>query len=399
MTMEQTVRQHRFDGRRRQRGLTIVELMVGMVIALIGTIVIFQVFSVSEEYKRRTTGGSDAIQSSNFSLYQFERQFSWVGAGLARMPNMWGCLLQARRASATLLPAPAAFPAPFNVLPQQLRMTPVLIRDGGGASPDVVLGVGGSNDSVNTPVPVSGAPTATNVSLLSTLGVKQNDLLMIVEQEVAGMACPIAQVSSPNPAWAAPFAPPVPLIANPVAFSVNDTATGGFGGYSASSKVANLGPAPQFAAFTAGTDPATGTTNTLLVFDLLNGAQAPFNGQPISIADNVVNLQAIYGVAATATDPKVAQWLPPTAPWDAATLMDGTTASADRIARLRAVRVAVVARNAQWEKAAVSPATFTLFADVPAATVTVTLTASDQQYRYKVLETVVPLRNMLIANN
>jgi type IV pilus assembly protein PilW len=131
----------------------------------------------------------------------------------------------------------------------------------------------------------------------------------------------------------------------------------------------------------------------LLTYDVFNG------GQPVSLADNVVNVQAVYGVAASPTDPKVAQWVPPTAPWDWANLNNGSAASADLIARLRAVRIAVVARNAQWEKDQVSPASFALFADLPAATVTVNLTAAERQYRYKVFDEVIPLRNMIIANN
>jgi type IV pilus assembly protein PilW len=396
--MEPIVRQQGFRSARRERGLTMVELMIGMVIALIGTIVIFQVFAVSEQYKRTTTGGSDAIQNSNFSLYQLERQFAWAGSGLARMPNMWGCAVQLRRAGAAVFPSPSPFPAPFDVLPQTVRMTPFLIRDGGGATPDVVFGISGSNDSVNTPVAVSGAPTAANVGLLNTVGVKTNDFLMIVEQESVGASCPVAQVAN----GAAPATPTV-VGPNPVPFNVGDTATNGFQGFSASSKVANLGPTPQFMAFAIGTDPATGVGNVLLTYDLRNGAQAPFNGQPLAIADNVVNLQAIYGVAAVASDPKVAQWVPPTAPWDAATLMDGSAASADRIARLRAIRIAVVARNAQWERDQVSPATVTLFADLatsnPDPSVTVNLSATDRQYRYKVVDTVISLRNMLIAAN
>ncbi|HEX9685087.1 MAG TPA: PilW family protein [Burkholderiales bacterium] len=399
-----------FSGRRTERGLTMVELMVGLVIALIGSIVIFQVFLVSENYKRSTTGGSDAIQSANFSLYQLEREFSGAGAGLARMTNLWGCLVQARRASTVVLgPGAAAFPAPFDVFAStNVRIAPVLISDGGGATPDVVLGISGANDSVNTPVVVTGAPTAANVSLASTLGVRQNDLLMVVEQGAAGNPCPLAQVDSPDPLWSPPV-PPMPLMPNPVAFAANDSWTTGFSGYSASAKVANLGPAvcpvgvpcerPRFVAFGVGTDPA-GFTSALLTYDLLFGAEAPFNGEPISIADNVVNLQAVYGVAATPTDPTVAQWVPPTAPWDLANLTNGGAASADLIARIRAVRITVVARNAQWEKDPVSPATVTLFADLPvAARVTVNLTAAERQYRYRQFDAVIPLRNMLLANN
>ena len=51
---------------RLSRGFTLVELMVGVLIGLIGTVVIFQVFAVSEGQKRTTTGGSDAQQNGVF---------------------------------------------------------------------------------------------------------------------------------------------------------------------------------------------------------------------------------------------------------------------------------------------------------------------------------------------
>jgi type IV pilus assembly protein PilW len=403
--METTVREHTFSGRRGERGLTIVELMVGMVIALIGTIIIFQVFAVSEDYKRRTTGGSDAIQSANFSLYQLERQFSWVGAGMARVPNMWGCLV-------TVTPAVPAPPAPFDVLGTQVRMAPILIRDGGGAAPDVIVGIGGGNDSVNTAVPVQSFPGPSQVTLNNTVGVKEKDWLLLVEQEVVGKPCLMARVTT---AADPPFAPAkVGLVPNPFTLDADPTAPPAPAGpapYSGSTKIANLGSSVagsptrfQITAFTVGTDPnpAIPVANVLLAYDVLNG------GAPISLADNVVNLQAVYGVAASATDPKIAEWRDPgTAPWDFATLTNGSAVSADLIARIRAVRVAVAARNAQWEKDVVTPGPVVLFPDLGTVTatvpvvakVTVTLTGAAQQYRYKVFDEVIPLRNMLIANN
>ena len=64
-----------------------------------------------------------------------------------------------------------------------------------------------------------------------------------------------------------------------------------------------------------------------------------------------------------------------------------------------AVRVAVVARSGLYEKEEVSPATIRLWEDSAAAPTTIgpvwTLTADDRHYRYKVFQTVVPLRNLI----
>src|ERR1700674_454667 len=106
-----------------QRGLGIVELMVGMVIGLIGVIVIFQVFAVSEGYKRTTTSGGDAQQNGTYAIYALERQLRVAGSGLARVPNMWGCKIISS-VGANALPAAAAFPAPFAAIPQAVRLAP-----------------------------------------------------------------------------------------------------------------------------------------------------------------------------------------------------------------------------------------------------------------------------------
>jgi type IV pilus assembly protein PilW len=382
----------------RPQGFTIIELMVGMVIALLATIVIFQVFEVSERHKRNTTSGSDAIQTGNFTLYQLEHQLTWAGAGFARVPNMWGCLIQATYNGTQRLPLPAPLTAPFDVLGTQVRMVPVLIRDGGGTAADVIVSMAGTSDAVNTPMRALTAPTISDVEFRNTIGIKQNDLLLAVEQETTGNPCRIAQVM----AAAGPAMPPavVGLVPNPVPLTpgtaTSFTPATGFSGYLASTMVANLGPTPRFLAFAVGTDPATGTTNALLTQDLLNGGV-------VAIADNIVNLQAIYGVAATSNSPSIAQWVPPTGGWDWSILMNGSAASTDLIARIRAIRIAVVARSAEWDKDDVSPAAWTLFGDPVAvaagANVSGTLTSAEQKYRYKVFDTVIPMRNLLLANN
>ena len=74
----------------RRQGFTLVELMVGVLIGLIGTIVIFQVFAVSESQKRTTAGSSDAQQNGVFGLFQIERDARMAGYGMNHMALL-GC--------------------------------------------------------------------------------------------------------------------------------------------------------------------------------------------------------------------------------------------------------------------------------------------------------------------
>ena len=63
------------------------------------------------------------------------------------------------------------------------------------------------------------------------------------------------------------------------------------------------------------------------------------------------------------------------------------------------MRVAIVARSGLYEKEEVSPATIRLWEDSATPPTTTgpvwTLTADERHYRYKVFQTVVPLRNMI----
>ena len=141
------------------------------------------------------------------------------------------------------------------------------------------------------------------------------------------------------------------------------TSDSAFNTYTKSSLVADLGPSPQFLAFAVGNDGVSG--DALLSYDMLTGSMQ-------SLSDGIVALKALYGVADSATNPVVSSWVAPSGDWAADKL------TADTISRMRAVRLAVVARNSQREKSEeASPATLTLFSDATSISVTV----PDRHYR------------------
>lgn len=86
-------------------GFSLVDVMVGMVIALLGMIVIFQVFTVSEGIKRTTTGGSDAVQNGASALNALERGLKLAGYGIFSSTNL------------PPLPADPAGTAPVTITP------------------------------------------------------------------------------------------------------------------------------------------------------------------------------------------------------------------------------------------------------------------------------------------
>ena len=56
------------------RGVTLVELLVGMTIGLLSVVIITQVMAVSEEQKRTTSSGSDAQVNGALALSSLQRE-------------------------------------------------------------------------------------------------------------------------------------------------------------------------------------------------------------------------------------------------------------------------------------------------------------------------------------
>lgn len=69
-------------GRAAASGFSLVEVLVGVVIGLIGILVMFQLLTVSQAQRRTTTSGGDAQQSGMISLYLLERDLRQAGYGI-----------------------------------------------------------------------------------------------------------------------------------------------------------------------------------------------------------------------------------------------------------------------------------------------------------------------------
>ncbi len=63
-------------------GFTLIELMVGMAIGLLATIIIMQVMSLFEAQRRTTTGSADAQTNGGIALYSIAREVQMAGYSL-----------------------------------------------------------------------------------------------------------------------------------------------------------------------------------------------------------------------------------------------------------------------------------------------------------------------------
>ncbi|MBK7563540.1 MAG: PilW family protein [Propionivibrio sp.] len=341
---------------RGQAGFSLVEIMVALVIGLLTTLVIMQVFTVFEGQKRSTMGSADAQTSGSVALYMIERDMQMAGFGL----------LPATDSALECNPSP--------VIAAGVDLSPVVITDGGaaaGASDTVAIRYG------NTPT--AGIPSTITSVVGSTAIVDVN------------IGCQV----------------------NDVAVAINGAAC-------VATTVTGLSTPPDYTgvqlASTAGVVPGAnlaclGQWNQI-TYQVVNG-NLEVNSVP-TVA-GVVNLQAQYGISAVASSNQVIQWVDATAAsgWAAPSVANRN--------RIKAIRVAIVARNEQLEKDPVSTtctsttaaaptglcawdATSGLpsplvppFIASPAPTIDLSNDADWARYRYRVFETIIPLRNLIWA--
>lgn len=373
----------------RQAGFTLIELLVAVTIGLVLTLAVTSVVSIGEAHKRTTTSTNDMDQSGAYAAYLLDRAIRSAGSGIVQSTQpidrgVFGCKLNA----GAMLPRATAFPAPFSGFlagaTNTLRAAPVMIASGqSSAGSDVLVVMGGYAGAGGISRPVTNPGTATTLLLDNTIGIAAKDLLLVSQsgttdclfEQVASVAGQTITLDSTATYYTAGTS-------NLIATLSNSTAT----------YVTPLGSADagnvQFQLF------GVGANNTLFSYDLLRTSGSD---TAQAVADGVVSLRALYGLD-TNGDGIVDAWADPSAAgYDIATVMS-TPAT---IRQIMAIRVALVLRSTNYEKNAVSASSLTLFGDAKNAAgtsikQTITLSSDDQHYRYRVIDSVVPLRNILL---
>ncbi len=336
---------------RSECGVGLIEVMVGIVISMLLVLVIYQIYEISEGQKRTITAGSDAQQNASYGLYVLGRDLAIAGNGIASM-------------AATLDQC------------AMLRPVPVLIVAGATAlDPDSITVLYGGSQSLSTPVPFMQNSAVNTYVVHGPVGFsanpdpKKTDVIAAVQ----GNKCTLATIDAGGVAVDAKtgFAT---LNVTPVAGDLAAT-------YSAvTSSVVNLGPEGAMGRIAYTVDPTAHA--------LRSQRKLPADGPVVPVVSDVVNLKAQYGLD-TDNDGIVDTWQDATGGiWSAANLPNQPLAT---LRQIRAVRIAIVTRSAQYEKLAVTPGPLVMLEGA----VSMALGADDQHYRYRVLETVVPLRNAL----
>lgn len=391
-----------FRNRRYNKGFTLVEVLVGMAVALIGMVMMFQSMQVWDARKRTTAGGSDAQVAGSIAIYSLERDLKMAGYGFGNATAM-NCTVAAYDSRQ---PAPSTF---------SFSMVPVLITDGAFGAPDtltVLYGSGSTMSSSQTFNNLIPPPAVTNANAKranSRTGLRPGEL--IIATDSGNVVCGLFEVTgnanadgltvdhgtgayvnyTNNQNVTAQTTLGAAALAQLQAKFLNNTGSalyndGTAKGVGSDGAIFNLGTFPQLNVWQITNRRFLTVNNTLA-----NQAAAT------EVAEGIVNLQAEYGVDADSNG------IVDATEWSVAT---PATTTAWR--QLRAIRIALLSRSQQYEKTAVTtvaPAwaggAFTMRnvdgnADSNPVDGTGKGTPNNwRSYRYRVYETVVPLRNLV----
>lgn len=365
--------------RRLMRGVTLIELMVGLVLGMVVVLVVAQVLSFAEGQRRATTGGADAQVNGALALYTLQREIQMAGYGLISDRNVLGCPLRAQHTATGL---------------QNWTLTPVIINDGANGAPDSITVMSADRDPASTnttfytvPMPVSldHLPTATFFTVRSALGVQVGDMVIAV---------PANTNFNPASNWCSAYRITGLQNSNQLVHAAADpwnaVALDPAGGYVAGSQLLNAGRLLR-RTFALAADGQTLQQSTL---QLNNGSM-----QSQDLFPQIVNLQAFYG-RDTNNDGVVDTY-------------DNTT-PADNAGwrRVLAVRLALVARSAAYQKEEVTTAQplWDVGSGAQVAgsedcgqskclTLKIDGLVDWKHYRYAVYDVIVPLRNRFWWSN
>ncbi len=426
---------------RRPRGFSLIELLVAMAIGLIVTLAVTSVLVRSEGSKRSSTSINEINQTGAYAAFTLDRTIRSAGSGYSQLWSVdYGCLLDAAKGGAPLLPIPAAISASSaftkltgsTALP--IRLAPLIIAKdyadtGAETRGDVLLVMSGSAGAGELPQPVNpGSVTTTNLQLPNTLGYRTEDLVLLADP--AQTSCMLQQVKFTTTPPSATFAPGSPQPGGSTDQELpfgNGTPPGYYRStgtnvnltaFGANSLAIQLGSAvdnrPQFVAYGVGQD------RTLYSFDLFEPLPTGTSNPDTPVADGVLELRAIYGIDTTnPPDGTVDAWVPATGNFLASTLLDGSAASKSRLRRIVAVRVGMILRTSLQEKApatsASGPTDTETFSQAIAANLTLfsgysdpsgtslaytrPITTDEKRYRYRAVESTIPLRNVQLADS
>lgn len=380
------------DKARRSAGFSLVEIMVGLTVGLVTVLVVMQVMQVAEARKRASTSGADAVVNAALGLYMIERDGKNSGYGMTSVQGSLGCPIRARNGS----------------VDRDFNLVPVAIVDGSSGAPDTIQFLASNKNGVTLPtrIAVDHPVTAANFFVESDLGVEEGDMMIAVPS--------VLSTASPPTTWCSVFQ------VTGTGGSGGGGGSGGAGGQGQNQVLHNSGqsdwnqPGGSTIFPPAGYAPGDHVINLGNFLDHTYSISANYlvltdyhmtsnTSDELMMYPNVVQLQAVYGKDTDIPkDNRVNAWnaTAPTTPaeWQ----------------QVIAVRVALVSRGQSAEPGVVTldganaastcssttphPAAVCWKPDPNGNGVKINVDTGNpnwQRYRYRVVETTIPLRNAI----
>lgn len=365
---------------RRAAGVTLIELMVSMAIGMIIVLALTQITVDFERQKRVTIGSSDSGDSAISAMVLMRSSLASAGHSMNSSAAV-GCQLSFyRETDSTAVSFSDADPTSPANLPNPPRLYPVYIAQGASGAADTVTILGGSGRRyAETLIQTSHSGDTSDFVTMGNLGFLPPSAgepgdVALVTQDALGQPCAIVEVTARSGNNISHLSGSNSRYNNPAGTGQTFAAN--------TSKMTNLGRNPLIQQFSIVNgrfqqfDFLTGTTNVLF--------------------DNAISLQAQYGFRNASTG--LVNWCD----------TQGGTGCPSGVGGvewpdLNAVRLALVLRNANKDCSANSPTTLYVptgsdpatTSNLPWATVSLAGISDASCYRYQVVESVVPLRNVI----
>ena len=363
---------------RDQCGFTLIELMVGLVLGLLTVLVITQVMSLSEGKKRTITMGGDAQVNGSLSMFTLQRDIQQAGYGAAASPDALGCAVSRQ------------FDTSGTV--SKFTLAPVVITDGASGAPDTITILQARTTNFSTPIVLTGnhLQTDDHFTVSSSLNTVAGNLMIAVPKtQSANIGCSLFSATTDTSSATKTLGiTNVPHVVGTAALAKwNQNGIFPTTGYEAGSYLLNMGAM---------------VLRTYSI-DQLSLRSDDFTQTSTAVTTSIlypqiVNLQAFYGKD-TDGDGIVD------------TYDNATPTTSAGWQQVLSIRLALVARSNQYEKDLVTTAnplwdvgaTATFGGTTPAtcngASKCISLKVDQvpdwQHYRYRVYDTIVPLRNVI----
>lgn len=375
-----------------QKGMSLVEILVGLVIGLLAMLAIFQTLALFESQRRTTGAGADMQQNGLSALYALEQDIRLGGFGL--IDN--GLVVNGTQSQGSI---PCQKIDDF-VTPSVFQSIPIRIQDGGTGLSDTLItarldsDVGGmATGTARAYLNAAAASNSNAITVDTGKGLKAKDYILVSQ---AGLDCALFRVDS---AYAYAGTDPTTITVAPAAIAAGNTSLNPAAqNYSAGAEIIDIGQ----------NNPIMTSTYSVSSGNLVETD----NNSSTSIPQgaNIVNIQAQYGVAPAGSQ-SISCWTNAAGSACNPASGDWANPSPADFQRIKAIRIAVVAKSALKEKprsGSTCDATTSAPATWPASglpagsssppTIDLSSDANWKCYRYRVYWTVVPLRNVIWGN-